>query len=104
MANLAFITKIQSSKPIGSEHIVSATYTDPETGEVSEGDSHIDANPDAPKKDSDRETPEYGFKTSEGRMVNRKQAYDIAKKANQLKSPNPKRILHTTNIKYKKTK
>ena len=106
MPKIITIPKISSvSKSDSDEHIVSATYTDPETGETTEGDSHLDANPEAPEKDSERETPEYGFKTSKGRMVSRKQAYGIAKKANQLKSPHPKKILHTTNLKkYRKHK
>jgi len=106
MPKIITIPKISSVKKSDSdERIVSATYTDPETGEITEGESHKDANPDAPDKDSERETPEYGFKTSKGRMVSRKQAYDIAKKSNQLKSANPKKILHTTNLKkYRKTK
>ena len=92
--------KSQNSQKIGSgEKIVSATYTDPDTNKVSEGEDHLEANPNAPDKQEDRETPEYGFKTSEGRMVSRKEAYDIAKKANQLKSLHPKKILHTSNLK-----
>ena len=95
--------KSKSSEKIGSdEEIVSATYTDPETNKVSEGEDHLSANPDAPKEETKRETPEYGFKTSKGRIVSRKEAYGIAKKAKQLKSLHPKKILHTSNIKRKK--
>ena len=113
MANIAFITKIQSSKPVGSgEHIVSATYTDPETGDVIEGDTHKDANPEAPDEQKDRETPEYGFKTSKDRVVDRKEAYAIAKKSKQLKEPsnneeknNAKRgVLHSKMVKMKSIK
>jgi len=97
--------KTKNSKKIGSdEEIVSATYTDPETNKVSEGEDHIEANPNAPKKQEDRETPEYGLKTSKGRIVSRKEAYNIAKKANQLKSLHPKKILHTSNLKKPKRK
>ena len=97
--------KSQNSEKIGSEEkIVSATYTDPDTNKVSEGEDHLKANPDAPKKDSDRETPEYGFKTSKGRVVSRKEAYKIAKKSNQLKSLHPKKILHTSNLKQNRKK
>jgi len=113
MANIAFITKIQSSKPVGSdEHIVSATYTDPETGDVSEGDTHKDANPEAPDEQKDRETPDYGFKTSKNRVVDRKEAYAIAEKSKQLKEPsnseeknNAKRgVLHSKMVKIKSIK
>jgi hypothetical protein len=97
--------KSKNSQKIGSkEEIVSATYTDPDTNKVSEGKDHLEANPDAPKKQEDRETPEYGFKTSLSRMVSRMEAYDIAKKANQLKSLHPKKILHTSNLKKQKIK
>jgi len=97
--------KSDNSQKIGSkEEIVSATYTDPDTNKVSEGEDHLEANPDAPKKQEDRETPEYGFKTSNGRIVSRKEAYSVAKKANQLKSLHPKKILHTSNLKKPKRK
>ena len=103
MARLITIDRVYS-KPAESdnEEIVSATYTDPDTNKVSEGEDHLEANPNAPKKQEDRETLEYGFKTSNGRIVSRKEAYGIAKKAKQLKSIHPKKILHTSNLKRKK--
>ena len=103
MARLITIDRVYS-KPTESdnEEIVSATYTDPDTNKVSEGEDHLEANPNAPKKQEDRETPEYGFKTSKGRIVSRKEAYGIAKKAKQLKSIHPNKILHTSNLKRKK--
>lgn len=103
MARLVTIDRVYS-KPTESdnEEIVSATYTDPDTNKVSEGEDHLEANPNAPKKQEDRETPEYGFKTSKGRIVSRKEAYGIAKKSKQLKSIHPKKILHTSNLKRKK--
>ena len=103
MARLVTIDRVYT-KPTESdnEEIVSATYTDPDTNKLSEGKDHLKANPNAPKKQEDRETPEYGFKTSKGRIVSRKEAYGIAKKAKQLKSIHPKKILHTSNLKRKK--
>jgi hypothetical protein len=103
MARIVTIDRVYS-KPTESdnEEIVSATYTDPDTNKVSEGEDHLEANPNAPKKQEDRETPEYGFKTSKGRIVSRKEAYGIAKKSKQLKSIHPKKILHTSNLKRKK--
>lgn len=105
MARIVTIDRVYS-KPAESdnEEIVSATYTDPDTNKVSEGENHLSANPDAPKEETKRETPEYGFKTSKGRIVSRKEAYGIAKKANQLKALHPKKILHTSNLKHKKKK
>lgn len=97
MASIVTVHKVYSKPKV--ERIVKATYTDPKTKKVSEGEDHLDANPDAPEKKEDRETSEYGFKTSQGRIVNRKEAYNIAKKANQLKELHPKKILHTSNIK-----
>jgi hypothetical protein len=102
MPRIVTIDKVYS-KP-KQEEIVSATYTDPETDKVTEGEDHLAANPDAPEKQEDRETPEYGFKTSSGRVVSRKEAYKIAKKSNQLKSSHPKKILHTSNLKNRKKK
>lgn len=97
--------KSKNSEKIDSgEEIVSATYTDPETNKVSEGEDHLSANPDAPKEETKRETPEYGFKTSKGRIVSRKEAYGIAKKAKQLKALHPKKILHTSNLIKRKRK
>ena len=100
MPSIVTVNRVYSSpKAKDVERIIFATYTDPKTKKVTEGKDHKDANPDAPKNMKDRETPEYGFKTSEGRMVSRKQAYDIAKKANQLKSLQQNKILHTSNLK-----
>jgi hypothetical protein len=67
--------------------ITSATYTDPKTGEVTEGETHREANPNAPQEATDRESPAYGFKTSSGDIVDRATAYQIAKDAGQLKTP-----------------
>lgn len=103
MPSIVTVNRVYSTpKSNDVEKIVSATYTDPETNKVSEGKDHLEANPNAPKKQEDRETPEYGFKTSQGRMVSRMEAYDIAKKANQLKSLHPNKILHTSNLKKHK--
>lgn len=101
MARLVTVDRIYSSP---KEKIVSATYKDPETGKVMEGKDHSDANPDAPVKKKDRETKEYGFKTSKGRVVSRKKAYKIARKAKQLKSLQSKQILHTSNLKQNRKK
>jgi len=69
------------------ERITSATYTNPRTGEVTEGATHLIANPSAPQEATDRESPAYGFKTSSGGIVDRATAYQIAKDAGQLKTP-----------------
>lgn len=68
------------------ESIDCAVYVDPETGKRSEGSTHFEANPDAPKDESERNTDAYMFKTSKGRDVGRIEAYHIAKHAKQLKS------------------
>jgi len=67
------------------ERIVSATYTDPRTGEVREGVNHKVANPNAPDEQTDRESRYYGFKTDTGRVVDREEAYRIAEASGQLK-------------------
>ena len=67
--------------------ITAATYTIPRTGEVTEGATHLIANPSAPQEATDRESPAYGFKTSSGGIVDRATAYQIAKDAGQLKAP-----------------
>ena len=67
--------------------ITAATYTNPRTGEVTEGATHLIANPSAPQEATDRESPAYGFKTSSGGIVDRATAYQIAKDAGQLKAP-----------------
>jgi hypothetical protein len=67
------------------ERIVSATYTDPRTGEVREGVNHKAANPNAPDEQTDRESRYYGFKTDTGRVVDREEAYRIAEATGQLK-------------------
>lgn len=41
------------------ERITEATYTDPRTGKVSRGASHLIANPNAPQEATDRESPAY---------------------------------------------
>ena len=69
------------------ERITAATYTNPRTGEVSEGATHLIANPNAPQEATDRESPAYGFKTSSGGIVDRSTAYQIAKDSGQLKAP-----------------
>lgn len=102
MARIITIQKVYSNPK--QEKIVKATYTDPKTKKVSEGQDHLDANPDAPENKEDRETSEYGFKTSEGRIVGRKEAYKIANKANQLKSLQKNKILHTSNLKQNRNK
>jgi hypothetical protein len=105
MASIVTVGRIYSSpKAKDEERIVSATYTDPKTKKVSEGEDHQKAYPNAPKNKKDRETPEYGFKTSNGRIVSRKEAYGIAKKADQLKSLQSNKILHTSNLKQNRKK
>jgi hypothetical protein len=74
----------QSERP-AEERIVSATYTDPRTGEVREGVNHKAANPNAPDEQTDRESRYYGFKTDTGRVVDREEAYRIAEASGQLK-------------------
>lgn len=69
------------------ERIRIATYTNPRTGGASSGKTHLEANPNAPKKDTDRESPAYGFGTTAGRIIDRKEAYKIALNAGQLKTP-----------------
>ena len=72
-------------RPAEQERIVSATYTDPRTGEVREGVNHKAANPNAPDEQTDRESRYYGFKTDTGRVVDREEAYRIAEESGQLK-------------------
>jgi hypothetical protein len=89
-----------------NEKVISATYTDPVTGKVTEGATHQLANPNAPKQESDRETPEYGFnildtKTGKTRIANRQEAYRIARAGKQLKtgygeSPSGQGTLHSS--------
>jgi hypothetical protein len=101
---LEAVQENQVSAP--DEKIVSATYVNPKTGDVSEGQSHLEANPNAPQYQTDRESPYYGFKTSSGRIVDRAEAYRIADSAGQLKQPateddkfNQKRqILHSNMV------
>ena len=69
------------------ERIKEATYTNPRTGEVSTGETHLDANPKAPQEATDRESPAYGFYTTKGRIVDRNEAFQIAQAAGQLKEP-----------------
>ena len=69
------------------ERITAATYTNPRTGKVTEGATHLIANPSAPQEATDRESPAYGFKTSSGGIVDRSTAYQIAKDSGQLKAP-----------------
>jgi site-specific DNA-cytosine methylase len=69
------------------ERIENATYTDLKTGKVKEGSTHLIANPRAPQDEIDREGPAYGFRTSKGRIVDRKEAFQIASAAGQLKKP-----------------
>jgi hypothetical protein len=83
-----------------NEKVISATYTDPETGKVKEGPTHQLAYPQAPYHHIDRETPEYGFKvidtkTGQTRIVDRKEAYKIAKAGNQLRLEDSYGILHS---------
>lgn len=92
------------------EKIVGATYTNPKTGKVSRGISHIDANPNAPKEATDREAPAYGFETSAGRIVDRNEAYKIAQESGQLKEPTTedqkfnadRGVLHSDMVDYAK--
>jgi len=72
------------------ERIKEATYTNPRSGEVSRGATHLIANPNAPQEATDRESPAYGFETDKGRIVDRNEAYSIAQTAGQLKEPTNK--------------
>jgi hypothetical protein len=69
------------------ERITEATYTNPRTGQVSRGATHLIANPNAPKESTDRESPAYGFATTSGRIVDRNEAFRIAQESGQLKTP-----------------
>jgi hypothetical protein len=77
--------RFMPERPVEEERIVSATYTDPRTGEVREGVNHKEANPNAPDEQTDRESRYYGFKTDTGRVVDREEAYRIAEESGQLK-------------------
>lgn len=77
--------RFMPERPAEQERIVSATYTDPRTGEVREGVNHKAANPNAPDEQTDRESRYYGFKTDTGRVVDREEAYRIAEESGQLK-------------------
>jgi hypothetical protein len=79
------VIDFRQEKPADQERIVSATYTDPRTGEVREGVNHKVANPNAPDEQTDRESRYYGFKTDTGRVVDREEAYRIAEESGQLK-------------------
>ena len=68
----------------GEERIVKAVYRNPKTWEVSEGATHREANPAAPEEATDREGPNYAFRTSTGRIVSRREAFDVAQKAGQI--------------------
>lgn len=62
--------------------ITAAAYRNPETGEVTTGQDHFEAaekaGVKAPAAREDRESPEYGFMTSDGQFVSREQADKIA--------------------------
>jgi len=86
----------REAKPFGAqyvaptsqkERITEATYTNPKTGEIAKGSNHQEANSNAPQEATDRESPAYGFATDKGRIVDRNEAYKIAKDAGQLKEP-----------------
>ena len=68
--------------------IVAATYTDPE-GTVHEGENHIEAAKkagyEAPAERADRETADFGFRLSDGRVINRADALILAGQNGQLK-------------------
>ena len=66
------------------EKIERAVYRNPRTWEVTEGGTHLNANPAGPQEPTDRETPNYAFRTTAGRVVSRKEALEIAKKAGQI--------------------
>jgi len=68
----------------GVERVVKAVYRNPRTWEVSEGRTHLEANPDAPQEPTDREGPNYAFRTSTGRIVSRREAFEIAQNAGQI--------------------
>ena len=102
MPTIVPITKIDASSSYANsedEKIDKAIWEDPDTGDQFEGDSHKEANPYAPSGSQHRETKQYKFKTNKGRIVSRKQAYGIAKKANQLKRQTKRKVLHSGNLK-----
>ena len=66
------------------EKIERAVYRNPRTWEVTEGGTHLSANPAGPQEPTDRETPNYAFRTTAGRVVSRKEALEIAKNAGQI--------------------
>ena len=70
-----------------NEQVTTATYKDPRSGKVTEGMTHLEANPNAPTDAFDREGPQYGFRTTSGRIVPRQEAFDIAQAKGQLLPP-----------------
>ena len=102
MPTIVPVTKIDASSLYANsedEKIDKAIWEDSETGDQFEGDNHKEANPYAPSSPKSRETSEYKFKTSNGRIVSRKTAYRIAKSANQLKRRTKRKVLHSGNLK-----
>lgn len=94
--------------PSQVETLTAATYTNPK-GEVFEGPTHIEAalkdNFKAPKTRKGRETPEYGFRTSTGRVVDRKEGLSIAEASGTLNVPRSKVLrgnLHSDQVKFTK--
>ena len=102
MPTIVPVTKIDASSSYANsedEKIDKAVWEDPKTGDQFEGDSHKEANPYAPSARQSRETPQYKFSTNKGRIVSRKVAYSIAKRANQLKRQTRRKVLHSGNLK-----
>jgi len=84
--------------------VVAATYTDPNTGQVFEGKNHIEAaskaGVTAPEERTARETPEYGFKTSDGNYISREQAAKVAIQADQIKEQPERGQLHSDQLTF----
>ena len=88
------------------EKITAAQYTDPATGKTTEATDHTGAAQQqgvtAPAQPELRETPEYTFKTSEGRTVTREEAAQIAKDAGQIVKDPVDGKLHSSDVEMAK--
>jgi ADP-Ribosyltransferase in polyvalent proteins len=101
------------------EKIVAATYSEsslkglsPEADNIRTGKTHLEADPTASENRTERETDEYGFlvRDSKGNenVVNRREAFEIAKANDQLKEPetldqkvdNIRGVLHSDMVNY----
>jgi hypothetical protein len=103
-----FALKQVKALPVSEEKITSAIYKNPRTGEVTEGLTHKDANPNAPEDPYDRHGEQYMFGTLEGRQLDRRDAFKVANAADQLivpTDPEMKKlydigVLHSNMINY----